>query len=74
MRKTINPQPNLREPWLELEHARELETISSLPDAHPKLNELVLQDLKSVRAHVTNVRRLGLQAIESLCELCILRL
>ena len=48
MRKTINPQPNLREPWLELEHARELETISSLLDAHPKLNELVLQDLKSV--------------------------
>ena len=48
MRKTINPQPNLREPWLELEHARELETISSLLDAHPKLNELVLQDLRSV--------------------------
>ena len=36
MRKTINPQPNLREPWLELEHARELETISSLLDAHPQ--------------------------------------
>ena len=48
MRKTINPQPNLREPWVELEHARELETTSSLLDAHPKLNELVLQDLKSV--------------------------
>ena len=48
MRKTINPQPNPREPWLELEHARELETISSLLDAHPKLNELVLQDLRSV--------------------------
>ena len=38
MRKTINPQPNPREPWLELEHARELETISSLLDAHPKLS------------------------------------
>ena len=36
MRKTINPQPSLREPWLELEHARELETISSLLDAHPR--------------------------------------
>lgn len=46
MRKTINPQPSLREPWLELEHARELEAISSLLDAHPKINELVLQDLK----------------------------
>ena len=29
----------LREPWLELEHARELETISSLLDAHPKLSD-----------------------------------
>ncbi len=47
MRKTINPQPKLREPWLELEHARELEAISSLLDAHPKINELVLQDLRA---------------------------
>ncbi len=47
MRKTVNPQPSLREPWLELEHARELEAISSLLDAHPKINELVLQDLIS---------------------------
>lgn len=47
MRKTINPQPSLREPWLELEHARELEAISSVLNAHPKFNELVLQDLKA---------------------------
>ena len=46
MRKTINPQPSLREPWLELEHARELEAISSVLDAHPKINELVLQELR----------------------------
>jgi IS5 family transposase len=45
MRKPINPQPNLREPWLELEHAHELEAISSVLDAHPKINGLVLQDL-----------------------------
>jgi IS5 family transposase len=50
MRKTINPQPKLREPWLELEHARELEAISSVLDAHPKINELVLQDLKASNA------------------------
>ena len=47
MRKTINPQPSLREPWLELEHARELEAISSVLDAHPKINELVLQELRA---------------------------
>jgi len=47
MRKTLNPQPKLREPWLELEHARELEAISSVLDAHPKINELVLQELRA---------------------------
>lgn len=47
MRKSVNPQPNLSEAWLELEHARELEAISALLDAHPKINELVLQDLRS---------------------------
>ena len=37
MRKTINPQPSLREPWLELEHARELEAISSVTGSMPIL-------------------------------------
>lgn len=47
MRKTFQPQPGLREPWLELEHSRELEAISAVLDAHPKINELVLQELRS---------------------------
>ena len=47
MRKTFKPQPGLREPWLELEHCRELEAISAVLDAHPKINELVLQELRS---------------------------
>ncbi len=51
MRKTFKPQPGLREPWLELEHSRELEAISSLLDAHPKINELVLQELKLASSH-----------------------
>ena len=46
MRKTFKPQPGLREPWLELEHSRELEAISAILDAHPKINELVLQELR----------------------------
>ena len=47
MRKTFKLQPGLREPWLELEHCRELEAISAVLDAHPKINELVLQELRS---------------------------
>ena len=47
MRKTLNPQPKLREPWLKLEHARELEAISLVLDAHPKINALVLQELRA---------------------------
>ena len=61
MRKPINPQPNLREPWLELEHARELETISSLLDAHPKLNELVLQDLS--KANLEAIKGKGVEDV-----------
>ena len=75
MGKTINPQPNLREPWLELEHVRELETISSLLDAHPKLNELVLQDLKSVTPSAgSNVGRGGMSAEQVLRALLVKQL
>ena len=75
MRKTINPQPNLREPWLELEHARELETISSLLDVHPKLNELVLQDLRSVTPPAgSDVSRGGMSAEQVLRALLVKQL
>ena len=75
MRKTINPQPSLREPWLELEHARELETISSLLDAHPKLNELVLQDLRSVTPSAgSDVGRGGMSAEQVLRALLVKQL
>ena len=47
MRKTFKTQPGLREPWLELEHSRELEAISAVLDTYPKINELVLQELRS---------------------------
>jgi len=57
MRKTFKPQPGLREPWLELEHSRELEAISSVLDAHPKINELVLQELKSSSSHLPSSGR-----------------
>jgi IS5 family transposase len=48
MRKTHKSQSSLLEPYLEVEHARELETISEVLDGLPKLNELVLKDLRNV--------------------------
>jgi len=45
MRKTHKNQSSLLEPYLEVEHARELEAISSVLDDLPQLNDLVLQDL-----------------------------
>jgi IS5 family transposase len=45
MRKTHKSQSSLLEPYLEVEHAQELETISSVLDDLPHLNDLILRDL-----------------------------
>ena len=45
MREARKTQPRLRESWLELSHADELRTISRLLDDHPRIEELVAQDL-----------------------------
>ena len=65
------PTPNLREPWLELEHARELETISSLLRW---LNELVLQDLRSTPPAGSDVGRGGMSAEQVLRALLVKQL
>ncbi len=45
MRKTRDFQPSLTYFWLDLDHAKELKTLSALLDEHPMLLDLVLQDL-----------------------------
>ncbi len=45
MRKTRDSQPSLTYSWLDLDHAKELRAISALLDDHPRILELVLQDL-----------------------------
>jgi transposase, IS5 family len=47
MREARKTQPRLREIWLDLGHADELRTISRLLDDHPRIEELVLQDLRT---------------------------
>ena len=45
MRERQRTQLPVTENWLDLEHSKELSAISRLLDDHPKIIELVLQDL-----------------------------
>ncbi len=56
MRETRKTQPGLRENWLDLDHAAELQAVSQLLDEHPRIEELVLQDL-GVACHRLEVTR-----------------
>ncbi len=46
MRTTHHHQPGLIEPWLNLDHSKELQAISQILDKHPQINELILHDLQ----------------------------
>ena len=59
MRKARDFQTSLSYPWLELDHAKELQALAGLIDQHPKIPELVRQDLthdgcKATGAHGTS--------------------
>lgn len=56
MRKSRDFQTPLSYPWLELEHAKELQTLSGLIGDHPKISELVLQDLTNEETQDTGAR------------------
>ncbi len=47
MRQAYQTQPTLRESWLDLDHARELKTISELLDLEPRISKLILRDLQA---------------------------
>lgn len=49
MREARKTQGSLCETWLDLHHSRELQAISRLLDQHPKIAELVLQDLRAAQ-------------------------
>jgi transposase, IS5 family len=70
MREARKTQPSLVENWLDLEHARELQTISRLLDQHPRIEELVLQDLRAAGSSPTSGPR-GLSGEQTLRALLI---
>lgn len=47
MRRAYQVQPALREPWLDLDHAAELRSISEILDQRPQISELILGDLQA---------------------------
>ena len=50
MREARKAQDSLCETWLALDHAQELQAMSRVLDDHPKIAELVLQDLRAASA------------------------
>ena len=47
MRQKRQLQPTLQEPWVDADHAKELQAIARLLDKHPTLSELIWQDLQA---------------------------
>ncbi len=47
MHQAYQTQPTLRESWLDLDHARELKTISELLDLEPRISKLILRELQA---------------------------
>lgn len=47
MREEHKIQPTLTEPWLDLQHAKELKAISDLLDEYPMLEAIVAQDIST---------------------------
>ena len=57
MREARKTQSSLRETWLDLDHAKELEAISRVLDDNPTIAELVLQDLRAASGGSPQVTR-----------------
>jgi IS5 family transposase len=59
MREAHKAQYSLRETWLDLDHAKELEAMSRVLDDNPTVAELVLQDLRRAARSATALHGAG---------------
>ncbi|MEK6284065.1 MAG: ISNCY family transposase [Acidobacteriota bacterium] len=73
MREAHKIQYTLRENWLELDHAEELKVISRLLDEHPKVAELVLQDLRAASASPQASRGTGGLSAEQVLRILVVK-
>lgn len=56
MRNARDFQPNLTYNWLDLDHAQELRTLAAFIDDHPKIADLIWQDLTQNASRSTGAR------------------
>jgi IS5 family transposase len=59
MREARKTQDSLRETWLDLDHAKELEAMSRVLDDNPTFAELILQDLRAATGSASTTRGAG---------------
>lgn len=71
MRRICNLQPELQEPWLEVEHAKELAEISKILDENPRIRGLVAQDLHEATGARDDTGATGMSAEQVLRALII---
>jgi transposase, IS5 family len=73
MREARRTQDTLREPWLALDHAKELEAISRVLDENPKIAELVLQDLRAASGSQQATRGAGGLSADQVVRILIIK-
>jgi IS5 family transposase len=73
MREAQKTQPSLRENWLDLDHAAELQAISRLLDDHPKIEDLVLQDLRAAGHSQEGTRGAGGLSAEQVLRMLVVK-
>lgn len=73
MREARKTQHSLRENWLDLGHADELRTISRLLDDHPRIEELVLQDLRAATRSPEAVTGAGGLSAEQVVRMLVVK-
>ena len=74
MRKTHHHQPRLIEPWLDVDHAKELQAISGILDKRPEINELILHDLQRAAGSRESTGAHGLSSEQVLRALIVKQL
>jgi len=73
MREARKTQATLSEPWLALDHAKELAAISGVLDAHPTIAELVWQDLRSASGSTSATRGAGGLSAEQVLRILVVK-
>lgn len=73
MREARKTQETLRETWLGLDHAKELEAMSRVLDDNPKIAELAWQDLQAASGSKQATRGAGGLSAEQVVRILIVK-